>query len=207
MSVRMTVTADRRPRVAAAPTGDVHLFVDGDRVVAGYEGEVPALEVAADDAEEAIRHARAALGGWAGSCLRVVREGLSRRSGSVEVTGAGALAQLVRAGVAELDATGPVAVVVETTGDPTRLHAALADVADLGAVVLAGAPLGREVIVDTYEHIHRRGLVVVGVAELDGAVDSAGDAVADGATLPAPETVSPSAVAAAGSAWYHVPPR
>lgn len=81
----------------------------------------------------------------------------------IAVTGGGELAEAVRRrlGIAAGDSSGArPAVVVETTGTAAGVRAALAEVDDLGTVVLAArcapAPL------DLYADLHVRGLELVG---------------------------------------------
>ncbi|HEX6652234.1 MAG TPA: hypothetical protein VF072_05785 [Thermoleophilaceae bacterium] len=51
--------------------------------------------------------------------------------------------------------------VVETTGEPVAVEAALRDAPDLGIVVLAGPVPDRPPPVDLYGDLHVRGLTVV----------------------------------------------
>ena len=80
----------------------------------------------------------------------------------VEVVGsgfvAGAVSALVGAG-----GDGPLAAIVDTSGDPERIRAALGRLDDLGTLVLAGEPLGRPLELDLYPDVHVRGLRMVGV--------------------------------------------
>ena len=147
MNVNVSVRDDGRPSFDLDLEPGTHAFVDGDRIVGGYTGPVPAIRVRTRDAQEATRICAEALVDAAEEIERRVREGLERRPGRVEVTGRGALAQLVRARVTARPSQGShgsdgsdgaVSVIVETTGDPERLLAALSDVAELGTVVLAG---------------------------------------------------------------------
>ena len=87
----------------------------------------------------------------------------------VEVLGDGPLARALRARL-RLEATvlapdARPAVIVETTGDAAAIGAALARVADLGTVVLAGTcgAGSAPVALDLYADLHVRGLTVVGV--------------------------------------------
>jgi hypothetical protein len=86
--------------------------------------------------------------------------------GPVEVLGDGPFARALRA---RLGAGAPAgdarpAVVVETSGDPAAIGAALARVDDLGTVVLAGpAAVAEPVALDLYADLHVRGLTLVGV--------------------------------------------
>ena len=86
---------------------------------------------------------------------------------SIEVTGDGPLAHALREmlGSAADPGTGDArpAVVVETTGSPEAIRAALERVADLGTIVLAGPVAAAPVALDAYPDLHVRGLTVVGV--------------------------------------------
>jgi len=83
----------------------------------------------------------------------------------VEVLGTGPLADALAAVLGERRVTGTTApaAVVETTGDPQAIAAALGRVADLGTVVLAGPP-PPPFTLDLYEDLHVRALTVVGIA-------------------------------------------
>jgi threonine dehydrogenase-like Zn-dependent dehydrogenase len=85
---------------------------------------------------------------------------------SVEVMGHGPLAAAVRARLAGTGpaAWGPPAAIVEASGDPAAIRAALARVADLGTVVLAGPAPAAGTSLDLYADVHVRGLTVVGIA-------------------------------------------
>lgn len=106
----------------------------------------------------------------AGALLGVAREAVAavaeRLRGAVEVVGTGLVAahvrRLVANGGGSLD-NGPGAV-VDTTGDPETIRSALERVSDLGTVVLAGEAGGRTLDLDLYSSVHRRGLVLTGVA-------------------------------------------
>jgi threonine dehydrogenase-like Zn-dependent dehydrogenase len=52
-------------------------------------------------------------------------------------------------------------IVIEATGAPTVINAALELAAEGGRVVLLGSPRGR-VEIDPYSHIHRKGISVIG---------------------------------------------
>ena len=103
----------------------------------------------------------------AGTLLRVARDAAAaateRPGVVVEVVGAGLVAAHVRRLAGGRSGDAP-AVIVDTTGDPEQIRSALDRVVDLGTVVLAGESSGRLLDVDLYSTVHRRGLVVVGVA-------------------------------------------
>jgi threonine dehydrogenase-like Zn-dependent dehydrogenase len=84
---------------------------------------------------------------------------------SVEVEGVGPLAAAVRARLADVGpaTAGPPAAIIEASGDPAAIRAALAQVADLGTVVLAGPVPASGIDLDLYADVHVRGLTVVGV--------------------------------------------
>ena len=85
---------------------------------------------------------------------------------SVEIAGRGLIAQQVRLLVgapSETPVERPQAI-VDTTGDPSVIAHATRRVADLGTVVLAGEPLGRQFELNLYPDVHVRGLTLVGVA-------------------------------------------
>jgi len=86
-------------------------------------------------------------------------------AGWVEVLGEGAVARHLRdrfearRGGGE----GPPLAVVDTTGEAQAIEQAMARVADLGTVVLAGPPPAEPVALDLYPDLHVRGLMVVGL--------------------------------------------
>ena len=86
--------------------------------------------------------------------------------GTVEVVGHGLVAAYIRrlVGPYEHRSGQRPAAVVDTTGDPEAIRAALESVSDLGVVVLAGEPAGRMLDLDLYSSVHKRGLVLTGVA-------------------------------------------
>ena len=108
----------------------------------------------------------------AAATLYGIAEGAARAAceawpGPVEVLGTGALAEVVRALLAERgrDAGGPgrPAAIVDTPGDAAALRAALGRLDDLGSLVLA-APPADTLDLDLYPDIHVRGLRIHGVA-------------------------------------------
>jgi threonine dehydrogenase-like Zn-dependent dehydrogenase len=98
-----------------------------------------------------------------------VAAALPAGGGPLEVSGENALAQALRErlGGDPPGATRP-RVVVETTGGGDAIRAALARVADLGTVVLAGAIDRAPIELDLYADLHVRGLTIVGVAPRAG---------------------------------------
>jgi hypothetical protein len=162
-------------RVLGLPPGTVS-YADRDWLTAGGDS-LPALSFAPDG--EILWRGRGlgplAAGSdsttvAAGALLRVARDAAAaaseHRGGPVEVVGAGLVAREVRrfAGDRRRSGDTPPAVVVDTTGDPDRIRSALERVSDLGMVVLAGESSGQTLDLDLYSSVHRRGLVVVGVA-------------------------------------------
>lgn len=128
-------------------------YVDREWLPVGGSGAVPALVVASHDPDAT---AAAAL-------LTVAQDAAAAaKPGSVDVVGAGMLAQLVRL-VTDGASERPHAI-VDTTGDPAAIASALERVADLGTVVLAGESLGRRADLDLYCSVHVRGLTLVGIA-------------------------------------------
>jgi hypothetical protein len=83
--------------------------------------------------------------------------------GRVRVTGDGALAQQLRSQGLDAETERLPLAVVETTGLGAELSAACAEVADGGLVLLAAEGIP-PVDIDLYRHVHRRGLVLVGVS-------------------------------------------
>ena len=62
----------------------------------------------------------------------------------------------------------PPAVVVEETGEPAEIERALAQVEDLGTVVLAAPVADPEAMIDLYADLHVRGLTLVTAPPDDG---------------------------------------
>lgn len=90
----------------------------------------------------------------------------------VEVVGAGPLADEVRRLLAVSARLGTSdvrpAAVIETTGEPAAIAAALARVDHLGTVVLAGPGAPGSIPLDLYADLHVRGLILMGLPQ-DGA--------------------------------------
>lgn len=87
--------------------------------------------------------------------------------GWVEVTGAGALADRLRATLRSRLRSASrdgLAAAIDTTGDPAVIAALLARLADLGTLVLTGPDPSDPVALDLYADLHVRGLTVVGIA-------------------------------------------
>jgi hypothetical protein len=132
------------------------VFPDGS--VAWYDGTpVRAPELADPDTTAAL------------VLLAVAREaaaavvGLPR--GSVEVTGSGLIARLVRALVGEArEAKARPRGIVDTTGDSDVIVDATRRLADFGVLVLACEVGTWPVELNLYSDVHLRGLTLIGVA-------------------------------------------
>ena len=157
------------------PAGSVS-YVDRDWL-SGTKSAIPSLSFAQDGevSWDGRRLGRLAAGKdptavAAGAFLGVAREAgvavAAGARGTVEVVGHGLIGAYVRRLVtlhSGHDGERPSAV-VDTTGDPDLIRAALERVSDLGTVVLAGEALGRTLDLDLYSSVHKRGLVLAGVA-------------------------------------------
>lgn len=95
--------------------------------------------------------------------IAAIRAAVPSGATPVEVTGTGAFADSIRSALAS-DGTGrPPAVIIDTTGDPATIVAALRRLDDLGTLVLAGPAPAEPVDMDLYADLHVRGLTVVGI--------------------------------------------
>lgn len=87
-----------------------------------------------------------------------------RQAGSpnVEVLGDGLLGQLVRA---ELPAgsSAPPEIVVDTTGSPARIQAAVSSLPRLGQLILAAPVRPASIALASYADLHVRGLTLLGI--------------------------------------------
>lgn len=81
----------------------------------------------------------------------------------VVVRGDGPLAEHLRRSLPALPDDGVPRTVIETTGSAAGLEAALAEVADLGTVVLAGPVAPARPTLDLYTDLHVRGITLIGV--------------------------------------------
>jgi hypothetical protein len=158
----------------ALPAGAV-CYVDRDWLA--HDGPIPSLLFTpegdvlwcgehrgrvADDADPTAL-AAAALLGVAREAAAAVADGVR---GPIEVVGVGLIATHVRrlvAGAVLHDGDIP-GTIIDATGDPELIRAALERVSELGTVVLAGETSGRTLDVDLYSTVHKRGLVVAGIA-------------------------------------------
>jgi hypothetical protein len=82
--------------------------------------------------------------------------------GPVGVVGNGIMSRLVRMALAGYVGRGPRAV-IDTSGSPANISAAIADMDPLGIVVLAAPPATEYVDLRVYTDLHTRGLTVAGV--------------------------------------------
>ncbi|MEZ5099315.1 MAG: hypothetical protein R3C15_05830 [Thermoleophilia bacterium] len=181
------------PRAEGLPPGCV-AYVDTASLEAGLAA-VPALVAGADgslawhggdavasvgsSADERVARLLAAL------AARAAARVPAGEPGTVEVVGEGALAALVAARLGARVAAGGERprTIVETSGSPAAIAAALARADDRAVVVLAGEDGGRAPEVDLYADVHLRGLELVGVA-------APGPDEADEARAAGPELVS-----------------
>jgi threonine dehydrogenase-like Zn-dependent dehydrogenase len=123
-------------------------FLDRDWLGGGGDGTLPALHAAT--AEEA-----------AGRLLATVDHILGQvGQAPTDVLGDGFVARSLRSALPAPG--GRAAAVVDCTGDPIRLLELIRSVQDGGMIVLAGEPVGRELRIDLYVDVHRRGLRIVG---------------------------------------------
>ncbi|MFE7573155.1 hypothetical protein ACFU5Z_00290 [Streptomyces sp. NPDC057521] len=160
---------DGRTLNAEVPPESV-LFVDAAGAGATCWGR---LFPAGEDAPR-----RAAAEWWA-TAERAAGEASRGAVRGVRVLGEGALARLVTRALPPdlVRAEGEDAdVVVDTTGDPAVIGAALMDAPRLGAVLLAAPPVEAEIAVRTYTDIHVRGLTVAGIPWAAGAEPGGADA-------------------------------
>ena len=141
-------------------------------------------------------------------------EGLASRAallvadaaGPVEVTGDGAVAQVVaaRLGVEPGRQHDGPAAIVETTGRPEAIVDALARVADLGTVVLAGPPPAEGLEHDLYGDVHLRGLRLVGVGRPDPAAFANGASTGDAVDEPHRVVSGERLAAGTACAWLRI---
>lgn len=152
-------------------------YVDSDWLRAAAPGPVPALVAAEDglrwhgvlaaELGEGMAPERAAARCLAGIALDIAAIVTERCPQSVNVIGNGAVAWAVRK-LLDCASQPPAApeAVVDTTGDPNRLIDATRRLAPLGLLILAGEACGRELRLNVYANVHRRGLEIVGVSPL-----------------------------------------
>lgn len=142
----------------------------------------------------------------AGALREVAREAVAALGGieptRVEVIGTGLVASEVRRQLGSGGKVDSPQGIVETTGDPDAIAAALQRVADLGTVVLAG-PLGtRRLDLDLYPEVHRRSLTVTGVSPRVQAADAPTPAVASAD----PTTIRSGQRLSGDGLWFRVVP-
>jgi len=134
------------------------IVVDNDGI---RWNDAPPIAIPVERRDDPDSIAAAALHAVAAEAVARVPEG----SGPVEVLGQGLVAaearRLLPAGTGNGDRPR---CVIDATGDPEKIVAALGELDDLGTLVAAG-PLGaRSFPINLYQDIHLRGLKVVGVA-------------------------------------------
>jgi threonine dehydrogenase-like Zn-dependent dehydrogenase len=129
-------------------------FVDRDWLGPGGDGPIPALQAASAEAAAAQLLA-------GGDHIVSLLE--TAPAGRAEVIGDGLTAISIRSALAGRGAaSAPPAALVDCTGDPVRLLELIPGLRDQGVIVLAGEPQGRELALDLYIDVHRRGLRIVG---------------------------------------------
>lgn len=158
--------------VERLPAAATHAYVDADWLPAGGSGPAVAVVAAAEtlmlpgaprvDAApgETDVVVAALLAQLALDAAAAARDA----GGSIEVRGGGAIASAVRAVLGASAAVGErPRVIVEPSGSPDAITAALGDLDDLGTLVLPAGG-GSEVFgLDLYPDVHVRGLTLVGV--------------------------------------------
>lgn len=142
------------------PSAGCVAYVDADWLPGRGADAVASLDVSADGP----RSDRAAANGIVAAAVRAAAPLGTTRSDSIEVVGTGAVAAVLRAllGVPETMPERPAAI-VDATAEGELLEGALARVADLGTLVLAGATRSQEMSLDLYPDAHVRGITIVGV--------------------------------------------
>jgi O-succinylbenzoate synthase len=164
-------------------------FLDRDWLGAGGDGPLPALS--APDAEDA-----------AGRLLATVDRILGLVGHApAQVLGDGFVAGALRAALAAPGERSEA--VIDCAGDPDRLLDAIARVRDLGVVILAGEPVGRELAIDLYVDVHRRGLHVLGAPRPE-ALTPVADAARVRAALEQLARVPSGAAPPTGATWLAV---
>lgn len=171
-------------------------YVDADRLPDGGEAEIEVLVVPEGaTADDSGAHALGVL-------AAPVREALASFTGRVEVVGDGAVARSIRAEWSAQRSAGDAPdVIVDLTGDPEAITAAVSRLADLGTLILAGGPAARPVDLDFYPDVHVRGLRLVGVPDAGNADAPASLVACDG-----PVEARVGRKVAAGAPWYRVSP-
>lgn len=114
------------------------------------------------------------------AAVRVATDAGAATDRMVAVLGDGMLADLIRTSLPEHvlaapDASGDVAVIIDTTGLAEELRRAVTALPRLGLLVLVAPPDVRDIEMDTYKNIHVPGRSIVGVPwpYAPGAVDAA----------------------------------
>lgn len=189
--VRATLTGDGEI-VLRAPIGHGRVaFIDSGESEELWGRVYPAVHDAAQRAatEFAMTAASAAEAVTSGCC------------GQVSVMGNGLMAQLVGLALAGYVGRGPRAV-IDTSGSPSRISAAIADMDALGIMVLAAPPAAEHMDLRTYADLHSRGLTVAGVPWAPSA--PAVDIIADLASYALRALGQAQRGQAPSAAWYCV---
>jgi hypothetical protein len=151
------VDADWIPSEASVPAVSLLRGLDGTLTHGGLTLTAPS-DISADQAAAAVLEA----------VVRSVVEIAAACGGeTVEVVGRGIIAARVRSVVNAAPGTGPVDIVIDTTGDPVSITMMLTRLRDDGALILAGR--SQRMSIDLYRDVHRRGLHLIGAPNpLDG---------------------------------------
>ena len=182
---------------SGAGTATATAFIDADWIRTSYGGPVPALE---DDDRAA------AAGRLLASADHIAGLVDSAPAGGVEVIGAGLVAHEARTLLGRRNGTGDrPAAIVDCSGDPAGVLDAIRRVCDLGVVVLAGEPLGRQLAIDLYVDVHRRGLRLIG-APRPGDLPPVQDDARVARALELLADVDPGAPVPADARWVAVSP-
>jgi hypothetical protein len=188
----------------AAPA-DALAYADADWILPGARPAARLVVRGSVDVAGAERAAGIALIRLATKVQERLR---AARPGGVEIVGkglvAGVLAQLL-GDRARAPGDRP-ATVVDTTGDPGAVGAAIARLDDLGALILAGEAGGRPLELDLYPDVHVRGLHVIGVGLTPADIGSPPAVPAETLDLLGRWPAAALAPAAPGTAarWYRV---
>jgi hypothetical protein len=196
--------------IEAMPPG-TRGYVDRDWLDASAPEALPAVivEEGAPAPDEAAAGALLSVARAAAAAVEFVEDA------PVEVVGTGMIARAVReligltaqasAGAA---AAAPPGVIVEATGDPESIRTAIARLADLGTLVLAGESRGRLLAIELYPDVHLRGLTIVATGPLPDA--SRREAAHAGSLASLFEeslrTVAPGEDPPADGLWFRVEP-
>lgn len=155
--------------------GRTEAYFDADWLPPGGSGEVPAILATSEELRTTWNDVVVSIGDLSAedaaalALTATAQEAIAAIGdvpGPIHVIGGGLIAQLVGERLGERLSPGsprPVAV-VDCTGNPELIHAAIAHLDDLGAIVLVGPSPGESLVIDLYPNVHLRGLRIVGVA-------------------------------------------